>query len=85
MRSIGIEQLVNVYLDGMCSGVASALASVAPKAPLHDRDHFAQELVATVRRSPLALEGVRQEIRERLRGEDSGPYEFTLPLGGDQS
>lgn len=85
------DRLTSVHMDGFCSGVASAVMTILMNQPqppareeVHARaDHLAQYLANGIRHDRLSFEEIRNQVRERLAGEDSGSFSYLLP--GDQS
>ncbi|MFD3748355.1 hypothetical protein [Nocardia sp. NPDC058633] len=63
------ETVLRVYMDGFGTGAASALAKIKPGAPGHVVDEAAQALVEAVGVDPIAVEQLRDMVRNRLRGD----------------
>lgn len=62
------ETVLRVYIDGFGSGAASALAKLTPQAPGHVIDEAAQALVERTGTDPIAVESLREMVRNRLQG-----------------
>jgi hypothetical protein len=65
------ERLLEIWLDGMASGIATE--AMAHGATAYEAQRTAQATVAGISRDPIAREQLINEIHERLDGVDSGP------------
>ena len=70
-----LELLLDVRLDGVMTGYASAILHLLGDRPNAEdvADRMAQEAMAEITADPLVMEAFRQQIAERLMGIDSGP------------
>ena len=68
--------LLDVYLNGFCTGFASALTSLRCPTDIADRE--SDVACAAIRADPLAREAILREIAEALSGIDSGPHDLTV-------
>ncbi|GAA2440782.1 hypothetical protein [Mycolicibacterium llatzerense] len=66
MQPFDSSILVDIYLDGYTTGVASLALSVTGDTAKADEaaDHYAKAIMS----DPIAMEVVRQEVMERLKG-----------------
>ena len=71
------NDLVAIYLDGLTSGIATAAIRAGMDEPT--ADEWADESVKALLENPMALQAIKDQIRERLAGEDSGPFTMNLP------
>lgn len=62
------ETVLAVFFDGFGTGAASALGKIKPDAPGAMIDQAAQALLERVKVDPLAVEQLRDLVRNRLRG-----------------
>lgn len=69
MVTVPFETVVDVFLDGVGTGAASALAKIRPDALHAMVDEASQALVDRIKVDPLAVEQLREHVRKRLRGE----------------
>ena len=68
--------VIDIYLDGLCTGAATAAMLLGFAEA--DADRIADDVATKVRDDPAAMEQVRKEVLERIKGIDSGPYTFTV-------
>lgn len=67
--------LIDIYLDGVCTGIASAAMQLT-KDPKFS-DDLADDMVRSLKSDPLAMEMIRTEVKERMLGIDTGVKEIT--------
>lgn len=78
------ETVLAVFFDGFGTGAASALGKVKPDAPGAMIDQAAQALLERVKVDPLAVEELRELVRNRLRGDThNGTIEVRVWPGED--
>lgn len=76
--------MIDIYLSGMSSGMASILANFFEGVPESERDHFVHRQMVNLDNDPVFIETVRREISEIFTGQDSGPKNLlAAPLPGD--
>lgn len=73
-----VEALLPIYLDGFITGASSALLTCGPNIPEERRDEIADWLTQGISQDPALAETMREEIRERLQGADTGPKTLRL-------
>ena len=84
MVTVPFETIVDVFLDGVGTGAASALAKVRPDALHAIVDQASQALVDRIKVDPIAVEQLREHVRKRLRGEvDNETTEVRVWGGGE--
>ena len=73
--SEALELLLDVRLDGIMTGYASAILNLLGDRPNAEQvaDRMAAEAMADITADPLVMEAQRQQVAERLMGMDSGP------------
>ncbi|WP_147404135.1 hypothetical protein [Nocardia panacis] len=67
-QQVEFEVLLDLFLDGMCSGAASIIAHFNPTLSGSEVDQSARALLRSFPGDPLALESLRHHIRRRLDG-----------------
>lgn len=67
-RKLNMTDLESIYLDGFCSGIASAIMNAG--ATPEEADAFANTIAESVRLDPAGIAEVRQQILERLTVSD---------------
>lgn len=73
------DQLLDIYINGFCSGAYSALCTLNQRAT--DWEHnFAHALGRLAYDDPLGREEIRKQVEEALAGRDSGPVVWTVPV-----
>lgn len=77
---IGIDQLVDIWLDGFASGVATTSKNLAGYSDQR-ADKFADFAASAITGDPAAFETVRNEVRARLKGADGGPGHNLIAYG----
>lgn len=79
------ELLVAIYLDafksGACTAATTVLAQGAAPTPAVATAalHLTERMMAAIAADPLTQEEIRNEIRERIAGVDSGPKGYGIP------
>lgn len=72
-----LDLLMLVWLDGYGSGANSALLTATQgRMPRQVSDGMARRLTQGIWDNPLSREEIRNEVRERLTGRDSGTKEW---------
>ena len=72
-----LHMAVLIFLDGVTTGIATALANFASTIPVEHRDLMTEEILRSMTEDPLAMEQLRTEVRDRLLGRpDPGPFNF---------
>ena len=80
----GLELLLDIRLDGIATGYATAMFMIAVASGMSQdeaeryADDEADRALLAIKRDPLAMEEQRREVRERLAGVDSGPRMIAL-------
>ncbi|PPJ31873.1 hypothetical protein C5E45_32810 [Nocardia nova] len=78
------DTAMDIYLDGMASGLCSALATWAPSLPEPVRDSMAADLLENLKADPLVMDGLRDEVMKRIRGiVTDEPWNATV-FGGER-
>lgn len=78
------DTAMDIYLDGLTTGVCSALATWAASMPEPRRDEMAAGLLDNLKADPLLMNALRDEVMKRLRGiESDDPWNATV-FGGDR-
>lgn len=87
----GLELLLDIRLDGIATGYATAMFMIAVTAAGMSQDEAeryaddeADRALLAIKRDPLAMEEQRREVRERLAGVDSGPRTVRTIDGGER-
>ena len=86
----GLELLLDIRLDGIATGYATAMLTIADAAGMSQdeaeryADDEADRALLAIKRDPLAMEEQRREVRERLAGVDSGPRTVRTIDGGER-
>ena len=87
----GLELLLDIRLDGIATGYATAMfmiANVAAGMSQDEAERYADDeadrALLAIKRDPLAMEEQRREVRERLAGVDSGPRTVRTIDGGER-
>ncbi|KAB7752903.1 hypothetical protein [Mycolicibacterium mucogenicum] len=80
MQPFDASTLIDIYLDGYTTGVASLALTVTGDESEADKaaDHYAQALMA----DPAAMEVVRHEVMERLKGIMGHPHTLRVQAAG---
>jgi hypothetical protein len=73
------KQLLDVYLDGLVSGICTALSTFSPLAE-NQIIHIAQRLGNGMVADDAGKELLLNEIRERLEDTDTGPKKAVVPV-----
>lgn len=63
-----LDQALNFYLSGMASGVLTTLTTLHPEIPEDDKVAMMQEAMHQFTGDPIAVEQLRQVIRDQLDG-----------------
>lgn len=73
--SDAMELLLDIRLDGIMTGYASAILHLLGDRPGAEgiADKLAAEAMAEITADPLVMEAFRSQIAERVAGVDSGP------------
>lgn len=85
----GLELLLDIRLDGIATGYATAMLMIADASGMSqdEAERYADDetdrALLAIKRDPLAMEEQRREVRERLAGVDSGPRTVRTIDGGD--
>lgn len=88
--SDALELLLDIRLDGITTGYATAMLTIAVAAGMSQdeaeryADDEADRALLAIKRDPLAMEEQRREVRERLAGVDSGPRTVRTIDGGER-
>jgi hypothetical protein len=70
-RVIGANKLLEIWLDGYCSGInTAACRSGMPEDEAHA---LAYDECHSIQRDPIAIEQLKAEVLERINGVDTGP------------
>ncbi|AHH16553.1 hypothetical protein NONO_c17530 [Nocardia nova SH22a] len=77
------DTAMDIYLDGMTSGICTALLNFAPTAPEEIRDQMADSIMSDIKADPLVMDRLRHEVMTRLHGLESEPWNFEV-FGGDR-
>ena len=86
----GLELLLDIRLDGIATGYATAMFMIAVAGGMSQdeaeryADDEADRALLAIKRDPLAMEEQRREVRERLAGVDSGPRTVRTIDGGER-
>lgn len=87
----GLELLLDIRLDGIATGYATAMLTIAVAVAGMSQDEAeryaddeADRALLAIKRDPLAMEEQRREVRERLAGVDSGPRTVRTIDGGER-
>ena len=86
----GLELLLDIRLDGITTGYATAMLTIAAASGMSQdeaeryADDEADRALLAIKRDPLAMEEQRREVRERLAGVDSGPRTVRTIDGGER-
>lgn len=75
MQPLDRSALIQIWLDGACTGLATAAMTFGFTDT--EADKFADMMVKAMQTDPAAMEQVRKQVLERLQGIDSDPYTFT--------
>lgn len=82
-QNLDASALIDIYLDGVCTGAASMALQVG--LPEDRADAIADEVVRVLTSDPAAMECVRKEVIERIQGIPGSPYTFTAHVLGPGS
>lgn len=76
-----LSRLIDLWVDGFCSGAASAAVQIGVSE--EKADDFADAHATALRSDPLAMAVVEQQVKEWMTDTDSGPKSFTVRGGGE--
>jgi hypothetical protein len=71
-----LETMVDVFLDGMMSGISTTLLNIVPSENRNDAKRTAGYQLSLAAEDPAFIETIRDVIRKRMAGELD--YEGTL-------
>jgi hypothetical protein len=81
-----LDVAVEIFMDGVSTGIATALANFALTIPVEHRDLMTEEIVRSISGDSLVMGQFRGEVRARLLGApDPSAYDMTTharPEGG---
>lgn len=76
-----LDVAVDIFMDGVSTGIATALANFAMTIPVEHRDLMTEEILRTISEDPPVMERLRAEVRARLVG-GPGPRPYDMSVFG---